>query len=60
MIEKIKYINEATNEMAEDLGREADIKELAAYTKLPVEEIQDILNMSADSVSISKYDHENE
>ena len=60
MIEKIKFINEATNEMAEDMGREADIKELAAYTNLPVEEIQDILNMSADSVSVSKYDHENE
>ena len=42
------------------MGREADINELAAYTKLSVEEIQDILNMSADSVSISKYDHKHE
>lgn len=60
MIDKIKYINDAANELAEDLGREADINELAACTKLSVEEIQSILNLSVDAVKINKHNHSEE
>ncbi len=60
IVEKIKYINDAANELAADLGREADIHELAASTKLSEEEVQDILNMSTDAVKISPHNHEAE
>jgi len=40
-----------------DLGREANINELAASTKLSVDEIQDILNMSVDAVKVNNHNH---
>lgn len=58
MIKKINYIRDAANELAEDLGREASIHELAGYIKLPEEEIADILKMTVDGVKVdSKHGH---
>jgi RNA polymerase primary sigma factor len=60
VIQKTKYLNEAANELAEDLGREADITELANYTKLSVQEIKDVLNMSVDVVKVGvSHNHHN-
>lgn len=60
VIKKTKYLNEAANELAEDLGREADITELADYTKLSVQEIKDLLNMSVDVVKVGvTHNHHN-
>lgn len=58
IIEKTKLINDAANELAEDLGRKADIHELAACTRLSEKEISDILNMSADAVKLGEHSHE--
>lgn len=58
IIEKTKLINDAANELAEDLGRKADIHELAACTRLSEKEISDILNMSADAVKLGDHSHE--
>ncbi len=57
MVDKTNFLNSAANELAEDLGREADIHELAGYTKLPEKEIKDILSMSGDAVKISIHHH---
>jgi len=57
IVEKSKYINDVANELALDLGREANINELAASTKLSVDEIQDILNMSVDAVKVNNHNH---
>jgi len=57
IVERSKYINDAANELALDLGREANIHELAASLKLSVEEIQDILNMSVDAVKVNNQNH---
>jgi RNA polymerase primary sigma factor len=54
VMEKAKYIRDSANELLEDLGREANIHELAAYVKMTEEEIVSILNMSADFVKIEK------
>lgn len=56
MIKKIKFLNDAANELAEELGRKADIHELGAYTKLSEKEIGKILNMSADAVSLGSHE----
>lgn len=58
VIEKINFINDAANELKEDLGREATMEELAACTKLSAEEIQKIVNMSSDAVKLRKQEEE--
>lgn len=54
VIAKTNLISEAAKYLAEDYGRVATIKELSSYTKLSEEEIQDILQLSLDAVSIGK------
>ncbi|MDF2802864.1 MAG: hypothetical protein K0S61_2767 [Anaerocolumna sp.] len=53
VVDKISYIKDAAKELEEDLLREATIDELAAYLKMPKDELVDILNMSADAVKLS-------
>lgn len=50
VIAKTALLHEASNFLAEELGRIASIKELSDYTKLTIEEISDILNLSIDAV----------
>lgn len=57
IVDKTSFLNSAAKELAEDLGRDADIHELAAYTKLPEKEIKDILSMSGDAVKVSIHHH---
>lgn len=52
MIKKVNDIREAANQLAEDLGREANIHELAGYIKMSEEEIADILKMTVDGVKL--------
>ncbi len=54
IIGKLNYIRDAADELAEDLGREADIHELAGYINMTEEEIADVINMSVEGV---KLDH---
>jgi RNA polymerase primary sigma factor len=55
MLQRMKYLNDAANELAEDLGREANIHELSEYTKIPVNEIIDALNISVDSIKVENH-----
>lgn len=52
VMERAEYLNNASNELTEDLGRMPTTKELSAYTKISVEDIKDILNMSGDSIQV--------
>jgi len=47
-------IQEASNYLAEDLGQVPTIEQLAEYTKLTVEEIQEIGTIAIDAVKIGK------
>lgn len=52
VMERANYLNSASNELAEDLGRDPSMNELSAYTKISVEDIKDILNISGDSIKV--------
>lgn len=52
VMERADYLNSASNELAEDLGRDPTLNELSAYTKITVEDIKDILNVSGDSIKV--------
>lgn len=54
MVAKTSLISEAAKVLAEDMGRMATIKELADYTKIPEEEVKDILSLSLDAVKVGK------
>lgn len=54
---KSNLINEASKALAEDLGRVATIEELSEYTKIPVGEIGDILNLSLDAIKVGEGEH---
>ncbi|WOO34541.1 sigma-70 domain-containing protein [Anaerocolumna sp. AGMB13020] len=53
IINKISHIKSASEELAEELGREGNLHELARYVKMSEEELIDIINMSADGVKLS-------
>ncbi|MGB8452792.1 MAG: sigma-70 domain-containing protein [Anaerocolumna sp.] len=52
MVKQMNYIRDAANELTEELGREANIHELAGYIKMSEEEIADILGMTVDGVNL--------
>lgn len=52
VLAKTNLISEAAKYLAEDLGRVATRKELAEYTKMTEEEIQDVLQLSIDAVKV--------
>lgn len=52
IVGKINRIREAADELAEDLGRKADIHELARYMNLPEQEIADLVNMSVEGIKL--------
>ncbi|MCI8409724.1 MAG: hypothetical protein HFJ09_10740 [Lachnospiraceae bacterium] len=52
MVAKTSLISEAAKVLAEDLGRVATVKELSDYTKIPIEEVKDILSLSLDAVKV--------
>lgn len=57
VLAKTNLISEAAKKLAEDMGRVATLEELADYTKIPVEEIDDILNLSKDAVKVGQGEH---
>lgn len=52
MVAKTSLIGEAAKALAEDMGRVATVKELADYTKIPLEEVEDILSLSLDAIEV--------
>lgn len=56
IIAKMNLLSEAAKYLAEELGRVATVKELADYTKMSEEEIEDILSLSLDAVETGSGD----
>lgn len=54
ILAKINLIREASNYLAEDLGRVATLKELSEYTKLQEEEIEKLVDLSFDGISLGE------
>lgn len=54
VLAKTNLIGEASRYLAEDLGRVASLAELSAYTRIPAEEIQDIIGLSLDAISVGE------
>ena len=52
MLAKINLLHEAAKYLAEDLGRSASLQELAEYTKLSEEEIQELSELSQDAKKV--------
>ena len=50
ILAKVNLLSEAAAYLAEELGRVATVKELADYTKMSEEEIEDILSLSLNAV----------
>lgn len=50
VINKINYIYETIGELEKDLGREVTLEELSFYTKLPKEELEEILDLSLEEL----------
>ena len=48
--ERVNYLNEAIQNLEEDLEHKVSLEELSAYLEMPEEEIQDILRMAGDEM----------
>lgn len=55
ILKKINFIRDAAAELAQDLGREADIHELAGYVNMTEKEIDDIIHMSVEGVNLEEH-----
>lgn len=54
MVAKAALVNEAVKALAEENGRIANLEELSQYTHMSVDEIEDIVKLSAGSIEIGK------
>lgn len=51
---RANHLNEAVQNLEQDLEHKVSAEELSAYLEMPLEEIQDILRMSGDQIEIEK------
>lgn len=54
LVERINALNDASTELAKELGREADLKELSEYLAFPEEEIKELMKISIDALTIDE------
>lgn len=52
MVDRVNTLKDVSRDMAEELGREATVEELAERMQLTVDEIKDIMKMTLDAMSI--------
>ena len=53
MAARVNVLKDISQMMAEELGREATVEELAAKMKMTEEEIKDIMKLTLDALSVS-------
>ena len=53
LLERINRLQEVSAAMAEELGREAKVEELAERMQLPTAEIREIMKMAVDALSVT-------
>ena len=56
LLSKLNLIQEASKKLAEEMGRIATVEELAEYTCLPVEEIEDMIKVSEGKIETGNGD----
>ena len=54
LVERINALNDASTEMAKELGREATLKELSDRLALSEEEIKELMKISIDALTIDE------
>lgn len=52
VIARVNVLKDISRQMAEDLGREATVEELAEKMKMTVDEIKDIMKLTLDALSV--------
>lgn len=50
VVSRVNHLDEAIKNLERDLERKVSVEELSAYLDMPVEEIQDVLNISGDLI----------
>ena len=53
MLARVNVLKEVSKRMAEELGREASVTELAEKMKMTEDEIKDIMKLTLDAMSVS-------
>ena len=53
MLARVNVLKEVSKRMAEELGREATVAELAEKMKMTEDEIRDIMKLTLDAMSVS-------
>ena len=53
MLARVNVLKEVSKRMAEELGREATVTELAEKMKMTEDEIKDIMKLTLDAMSVS-------
>ena len=53
MLARVNVLKEVSKRMAEELGREATLSELAEKMKMSEDEIKDIMKLTLDAMSVS-------
>ena len=54
MLARVNVLQEVSKRMAEELGREASLKELAERMKMTEEDIREIMKMTMDALKLSE------
>lgn len=57
IVGRVNHLNEAIQNLEEDLEHKVSIEELSAYLEMPIEEIEDILRMAGDEIEMEDEDH---
>lgn len=52
IVSRVNHLNEAVQNLEQDLEHKVSAEELSAYLEMPLEEIKDILRMSGDQIEI--------
>ena len=52
MVDRVNRLKDVSQEMAEELGREAKVEELAERMKLTVDEVKEIMKLTLDAMSV--------
>lgn len=57
MLARVKVLEEVSKSMADQLGREATVEELAERMQMTVEEVKDIMKQTLDAMTVTgEYD----
>ena len=52
IVSRVNHLNEAVQNLEQDLEHKVSAEELSAYLEMPLEEIRDILRISGDQIEL--------